>query len=82
MTWILLIPGTLQAKRLHKERWYQEKYCTGELEVTMLNKTQCDCLTKDHAIEFDFGNKWGEAIGQSLNYGLQTGKRPGIYLIL
>ena len=48
----------------------------------MPDRTRCDCLTQTHAIEFDFGSKWAEAIGQSLYYSLQTGKRAGIVLIL
>lgn len=40
------------------------------------------CLTTKNAIEFDFGKKWAEAIGQSLYYSLQTGKRAGVVLIL
>jgi len=35
-----------------------------------------------HAIEFDFGNNWTEAVGQSAYYAIQTGKRAGIVLIL
>jgi hypothetical protein len=31
---------------------------------------------------FDWGKKWAEAIGQSLNYSMQTSKRAGILLIL
>jgi hypothetical protein len=30
----------------------------------------------------NFGNNWAEAIGQSLYYSIQTGKRAGIVLIL
>lgn len=52
------------------------------MEVVLSDRTRCDCLTESHAIEFDFGNKWAEAIGQSLHYSLQTGKRAGIVLIL
>lgn len=48
----------------------------------MPDQTRCDCVTPTHAIEFDFGKKWAEAIGQSLYYALQTGKKPGIVLIL
>ncbi len=44
--------------------------------------TRCDCVTETHAIEFDFGNKWTEAVGQSLYYSLQPGKKAGIVLIL
>lgn len=48
----------------------------------MPDRTRVDCLTDTHAIEFDFGTKWAESIGQSLYYGLQTGKKPGVVLIL
>jgi hypothetical protein len=43
--------------------------------VVLPDGTRCDCLTDTHAIEFDFGNKWAEAIGQSAYYALQTGKK-------
>jgi hypothetical protein len=35
----------------------------------------------DH-VEFDWAEKWAEAVGQSLHYARMTGKRPGIVLIL
>jgi len=69
----------------HPEKWYQEQWCkahNGRTEVVLPDKTRCDCLTDTHAIEFDFAKKWAEAIGQSLYYSLQTGKRAGIVLIL
>ena len=81
----LLIAVNCHAKRLHPEKWYQEHWCAdqgGRSEIVLPDKTRCDCITDTHAIEFDFGNKWTEAIGQSLYYGLQTGKKPGIVLIL
>ena len=46
------------------------------MEVVMKDGTRCDILTATHAIEVDFAKKWAEAIGQSLNYAMQTGKRP------
>lgn len=82
---ILCLPEGLQAKRLHPERHYQEAWCQdhgGQVEVRLPDKTRCDCLTKTHAIEFDFGNKWAESIGQALYYSIQTGKRAGVVLIL
>jgi hypothetical protein len=48
----------------------------------MPDNTRCDCLTKEYAIEFDFAEKWAEAIGQSLFYALQTNKKAGIGLII
>gem|GEM_PF-594043 len=67
------------------ERYYQEKFAReigGQVEVVMKDGTRCDILTATHAIEVDFAKKWAEAIGQSLNYGMQTGKKAGILLIL
>ena len=52
------------------------------MEVVMKDGTRCDILTATHAIEVDFAKKWAEAIGQSLNYALHTGKRPGVALIV
>jgi hypothetical protein len=52
------------------------------MEVVLKDGSRCDCLTDTYAVEFDFGAKWAESIGQSLNYSAQTGKRPGIVLIL
>ena len=73
------------AERLHPEKWYQEKWCSerkGVIEYQLPDKTRCDCLTDTHAIEIEFANNWSEAIGQSLYYSIQTGKRAGIVLIL
>ena len=39
-------------------------------------------MSDTHAIEFDFGINWAEAIGQSSYYSIQTGKKAGIVLIL
>jgi hypothetical protein len=73
------------AARLHPERWYQGRWCKdngGEAEVVMEDRTRCDCLTTKYAVEFDFGRKWAEAIGQSLYYSFMTGKKAAVVLIL
>ncbi len=82
---LILISSFAYAERLHPEKWYQDRWCTlnhGETEVVLPDKTRCDCVTDSHAIEFDFGNKWAEAIGQALYYSIQTGKKAGIVLIM
>lgn len=81
----LCLPLSAQgAKRRLPEKSYQEQWCKGrgQVEFVLPDKTRCDCLTATHAVEFDFGSKWAEAIGQSLYYSLQTGKRAGVVLIL
>ena len=73
------------AKNHQPEKWYQEQWCKrngGQIEVVLPDKTRCDCVTGSHAIEFDFGKKWAESIGQALYYSIQTGKRAGVVLIL
>lgn len=73
------------AKHLHLEKFYQSNWCkdhNGQAEYLLPDKTRCDCLTDEYAVEHDFGSKWAEAIGQALYYSLQTGKKPGIVLIL
>ncbi len=57
-------------------------HCEGVKEYVLHDKTRVDCLTDTHAIEYDFGRKWAEAIGQSLGYSFETNKKAGIVLIL
>ena len=73
------------AKRKHYEAVYQDKWCTemcGKQEYELNDFTRVDCLTKTHAIEFDFANKVYEGLGQALYYGIKTKKKPGLVLIL
>lgn len=73
------------AKRLYSEQTYQHYWCNkygGVTEFRLPDNTRVDCLLKDYAIEFDFASKWGEAIGQSLYYGLNTNKKAGVVLIM
>ena len=69
----------------HNEESYQNAWCSihgGVTEYENEDKTRVDCLTKTHAVEFDFANKWAESIGQALHYGLMTDKKPKVVLIL
>ncbi|MDH3976454.1 MAG: hypothetical protein OEV42_19490 [Deltaproteobacteria bacterium] len=80
----LLISVPVQAKRLHYEKYYQEKWCArmgGITEYVLDDGSRVDCLTDEYAVEVDFADKWHEAVGQSLYYALKTGKKPGILLI-
>jgi hypothetical protein len=65
----LLLTATASAL---PERHYQDIFAAqvgGQTEVTAGDGTRCDILTDSYAIEVDIARKWGEAIGQSLNYG-------------
>jgi hypothetical protein len=79
---IILISIATLAKRLHKEKLYQQICCNqgqGEVEYRLPDKTRVDCLSTTHAVEHDFGSKWADAIGQG---PLNIGKRSGIVLII
>jgi hypothetical protein len=75
----------VQAEHKRPEKEYQRDWCAearGHAEIRLPDGTRADCITRTHAIEFDFGQKWAESIGQALYYSMQTGKRAGIVLIL
>ena len=80
----VLLPGK-QTHAVEVEAWYQDVWCrgmTGQIEVRINDGRRIDCLTDSHAIEFEFARKWPEAIGQSLEYSMLTGKSAGIVLVL
>lgn len=82
---LFICPGLVSAKHDYHEKYYQEKWCDaqkGRSEYVLPDRTRADCITFSHAVEVDFANKFYEAIGQSLYYSLQTGKRAGIVLII
>lgn len=82
---LTLIPCSLFAAHLYPEDWYVAKWCpdnNGTMKVVLPDKTRPDCVTDTVAIEFDFAEKWYEAVGQSLHYGKMTGKKAGIVLIV
>lgn len=67
------------------EKDYQKEWCTqagGVTEFVLDDKTRVDCLTDKYAIEFDYGHKWAEAIGQSVYYAIKTDRLPGVVLIV
>ena len=43
---------------------YVNMHCKGKIEFVLPDKTRVDCLTDTHAIEYDYGRKWAEAIGK------------------
>lgn len=79
------IPANAQEVRPKREADYARAYCRdGTLEHSIkyaASRVFVDCLTAQHAIEVDWSDKWPEAIGQSLNYGMLTRKTPGVILV-
>jgi hypothetical protein len=57
---------------------------SGQPEFRLKDLSRVDCLTDTHAFEADWadGLKVYESIGQSLYYAAETGKLPGILLLI
>jgi len=82
---ILLFAAPVQAKHAALEKEYQAQWCSehgGVCEHVLPDSARVDCLMEAYAVEFDFAQKWAEAVGQSLYYAAMTGKKPGIVLII
>lgn len=82
---LLTSANTCYGARACREKVYQKAWCDkqgGKTEALLPDKTRIDCILPNYAIEFDFADKWAEAIGQSLYYGYMTNKIPGIVLIM
>lgn len=80
---LTLLLTTLSLNAQQSERDYQlriQQQLGGQMEVPV-ESGRIDLLTDEYAIEIEFANKWKEAIGQALWYGLQTNRTPGIILI-
>lgn len=70
------------------EGWGEKEYADfiqgligGQREYSV-ESGRIDLLTDEYAFEIEWANKWKDAVGQSIWYGLQTNKKPGIILIL
>jgi len=79
-----LLLSTISFAQKTSERSYAKRIAEklgGRLEVSV-QSGRVDILNETHAIEVEFARKWKNSIGQALWYGLQTGKTPGIVLII
>jgi len=77
----------VSANALENEDYYNRQFCTqesGQAEYKLPDRSRVDCLTDTHAYEADWadGLKVYESIGQSLYYAAETGKQPGILLLV
>jgi hypothetical protein len=75
------------AHAIENEDYYNRKFCnklSGIIEYRLPDRSRVDCLTDTHAFEADWadGLKVYESIGQSLYYAAETGKQPGILLLV
>ena len=84
---IPLLLGSFSVQAIENEDHYNRLFCEemqGEAEYTLEDLSRVDCLTDTHAFEADWadGLKVYEAIGQALYYATETGRLPGILLLI
>ena len=73
---------TKKSERYYQETWAKANFPGSEVEYILPERSRVDILTEEYAIEVDFAGKYAEAIGQSIYYGIMTGRKPGILLVL
>lgn len=84
MAGVGLLLSSCAVRQLH-EKDYQLWWCArnhGETEYRLTDSTRVDCLTHEYAVEVEYAPKWAEAIGQSLYYAKETGRKPGVVVIV
>lgn len=64
------------------EREIAENHCKGESEVVQVDFTRIDCIENGYAIEYDYASKWYNGVTQCMHYGLISGLKPSLRLIL
>ncbi len=77
----LISKSALSQERKLYESDYVNMHCKGQIECVLPDKTSVDCLTDTRAIEYGYGRKWAEAVGQSFYYSAMTERKAGIVLI-
>jgi len=69
----LLAAEASAADELEHCRRLAAKY-SAKCEVRLHDDTRVDLLSPTHAIEVDWAANWAESMGQSVHYGLMTGR--------
>jgi hypothetical protein len=87
MLTIALLSHTQPASGIYPipDDFYKSKWCTehqGATDVKISDGTTADCITSTHVLEFQLAPNWADAIGRSLYYSRETGKKAGIVLII
>ena len=84
---VLCLLASSNALAVENEDYYNRLFCKemgGQAEYVLPDRSRVDCLTGTHAFEADWaqGLKVYESIGQALYYSAETGKQPGILLLI
>lgn len=81
---VLILAPALTSAAKRPISYYKNKWCqrmSGKTDV-IYHKVVLDCATNDYIFIFEYSYRWRNAIGKALYYSLETGKRPGVVLII
>ena len=82
IVWCLLWAADAWSNERHNQMRIAEKY-QAEVGALMPDGTWCDLLGPKIAWEVErAGPKFYEAVGQALHYAAQSGKKPGVILLV
>lgn len=80
---------TLTEAQVDKKFLSERDYCDrlapkylATVEHRLWDATRIDLYTSEEAIEVDFASKWAECYGQAEYYGIVSGKRPEMLLLV
>lgn len=87
MIFIIIACTGSRQQSLYTEKDYQqafnEVYFKGQAKMEVPVKYgRIDLLTDDYAVEVDRLEKFHEAIGQTLHYAKETGKKPAVAIFI
>ncbi|SEP82554.1 hypothetical protein SAMN05428969_1076 [Devosia sp. YR412] len=79
----LSIPASLASgDETWREADFRDALCAGmRTEVRLADYGRADCISRTHAIEVEWADKFKEGVGQSLTYSTTTALVPGLILI-
>lgn len=64
----------------YRQAWCQQQ--KGHPGFRLIEGNECDCLTATHAVAIDYADRWAEVMGRSLDFARQTGRKPGVVLVM
>lgn len=73
--------GSEQWREPAWSKWLANRY-GGAAEFRTRDGRRVDVLDRTTAWEVEWAPKWEESVGQSVGYAAQTGKQPGIWLLV
>ena len=82
----LAVSLAFSASAIAQDHWreadYRDALCAGmRMEARLSPQSRADCVSKTHAIEVEWADKFKEGVGQALTYAFESELIPGLVLV-